>query len=132
MLACLLVSHYYSRRTEKGYPLQIKPVKLILEEAPFDKEMVTRILPKIDYAALRQACQQLAETCRQQGIELPVLPDTLPATTEGIIDDALAANLFRVLFEIHVQEGVLVCPDTGREFPIKEGIPNMILHEDEL
>jgi multifunctional methyltransferase subunit TRM112 len=28
--------------------------------------------------------------------------------------------------------GHLVCPDTGRRFPINDGIPNMILHEDEL
>jgi multifunctional methyltransferase subunit TRM112 len=29
-------------------------------------------------------------------------------------------------------EGILLCPDTGRKFPIKDGIPNMILHEDEV
>jgi multifunctional methyltransferase subunit TRM112 len=117
-------------RTVKGYPLQIKPAVVILEEAPFDKEMVARILPKIDYAVLQQACQQLSEACQQQKIELPALPVGLPSN--GEVDDTLAANLFRVLFEIHVQEGILICPDTGREFPIKEGIPNMILHEDEL
>jgi uncharacterized protein YbaR (Trm112 family) len=41
-------------------------------------------------------------------------------------------TIFCALFEIHVMEGVLICPDTQREFPIKDGIPNMILHEDEL
>ena len=40
--------------------------------------------------------------------------------------------LHRVLFDIHVLGGHLVCPDTGRRFPIHDGIPNMILHEDEL
>jgi multifunctional methyltransferase subunit TRM112 len=34
--------------------------------------------------------------------------------------------------DLHVLEGNLVCPDTGQKFPIKEGIPNMILHEDEI
>ena len=44
----------------------------------------------------------------------------------------LYKTLFCALFEIHVMEGTLICPDTQREFPIKDGIPNMILHEDEL
>ena len=103
---------------------------MVLEEAPVDRELLNRILPKVDYEVLRQACQQLAEVCamQEEKIDLPELPDTLP----NELDDALAANLFRVLFELHVQEGLLICPDTGREFPIKDGIPNMILHEDEL
>lgn len=29
-------------------------------------------------------------------------------------------------------EGKLVCPESGREFPINNGIPNMILNEDEV
>jgi uncharacterized protein YbaR (Trm112 family) len=44
----------------------------------------------------------------------------------------LYKTLFLALFEIHIIEGTLICPDTQREFPIKDGIPNMILHEDEL
>lgn len=118
-------------RTERGYPLFIKPATVRLEEAPVDREMVARLLSKIDYETLRQACGQLAEACAAAEIELPVLPDNLPAAGDAV-DDAVAAQLFRALFEIHVLEGVLVCPDTGREFPIKDGIPNMILHEDEL
>ena len=29
-------------------------------------------------------------------------------------------------------EGDLVCPQTGRKFPVKNGIPNMLLNEDEV
>ena len=41
-------------------------------------------------------------------------------------------NIYRILFDIHIQDGQLQCPITQRLFPIKDGIPNMILHEDEL
>lgn len=41
-------------------------------------------------------------------------------------------QLYRIMFDIHIQEGTLTCPDSGRVFFIKDGIPNMILHEDEL
>ena len=37
-----------------------------------------------------------------------------------------------VLFEVEVMEGALVCPETGREFPITRGIPNMLLTEEEV
>jgi multifunctional methyltransferase subunit TRM112 len=31
-----------------------------------------------------------------------------------------------------VEEGTLVCPESGRKFPINKGIPNMLLNEDEV
>jgi len=48
------------------------------------------------------------------------------------LDDATIANLHKVLFDVYLVEGWLICPDTGRKFPVKESIPNMILHEDEI
>jgi multifunctional methyltransferase subunit TRM112 len=130
--------------TEKGYPLLIRPTRIVLEEAPLDRELLVRILGKIDYGALYQAQLQLLEHCAtaqnddlawRDWTELPeTLPETLLSSNTSDLDNetTLLAALFRWLFEIHVLEGVLVCPDTGREFPIKDGIPNMILHEDEL
>ena len=103
---------------------------LIEEESPCDHDLIRRLLPKIDYAALQSARQQLEPSCQQHGMILPSLPETLPGGED--VTDALLVDLHRVLFDIHVLEGFLVCPDTGRQFPIKEGIPNMILHEDEL
>ena len=60
--------------------------------------------------------------------------DDVPHDTEsdGSRRKLLYKTLFLALFEIHIMEGTLICPDTLREFPIKDGIPNMILHEDEL
>ena len=40
--------------------------------------------------------------------------------------------MHHVLLEIEVMEGNLVCPETGRKFPITKGIPNMLLKEDEV
>jgi multifunctional methyltransferase subunit TRM112 len=129
--------------------LIIKPTTVILEEAPLDVEMIRRILSKVDYDVLKEAYRQISGACNESNIEAPDLPETIPSrfiaqnaienvdevVDESSYDDADIAVLnilFHALFEIHVIEGVLVCPDTGREFPIKDGIPNMILHEDEL
>lgn len=40
--------------------------------------------------------------------------------------------LHTLLFETVVVEGNLICPESGRKFPIVNGIPNMLLHEDEV
>jgi len=33
---------------------------------------------------------------------------------------------------VEVIDGDLVCPETGRKFPVAEGIPNMLANEDEI
>ena len=38
----------------------------------------------------------------------------------------------RFILQVEIQEGYLECPETGRKFPITNGIPNMLLNEDEL
>ena len=48
-----------------------------------------------------------------------------------IIDVKLAAAIHPRLFpKVHLVEGELVCPETGRKFPVRQGVPNMLLHED--
>jgi multifunctional methyltransferase subunit TRM112 len=47
-------------------------------------------------------------------------------------DVDMLKELHHLLLEVHVLEGHLVCPESGRRFPIKDGIPNMLLHEDEV
>ena len=55
----------------------------------------------------------------------------LPEVYDG--DDAdLLRKVHEALCDVHVIEGCLVCPKSGRRFPINNGIPNLLLHEDEL
>lgn len=41
-------------------------------------------------------------------------------------------KVHHALFEVEIMEGELICPETGRKFPIKKGIPNMLCNEDEV
>eukprot|EP00984_Skeletonema_dohrnii_P002965 scaffold1009_cov116-Skeletonema_dohrnii-CCMP3373.AAC.8 len=70
--------------------------------------------------------------CEQPLPELPETMDVSNAEQNQNLDDATIANLHKVLFDVYLVEGWLICPDTGRKFPVKECIPNMILHEDEI
>ena len=128
-----LLTHNYLtsnvKGTTKGYPLIIEADKIECEESPVDREMIIKLLPKIEYGALVGAAKQVAPLCD------PELPEELDTSSEGweeTLDEGILKSLHRILFDVHVMEGSLVCPDTGRKFPIKESIPNMILHEDEI
>ena len=102
------------------------------EESAVDKEFVINMLSKVKYSALRSAVQQMSPHCDPPLPELPEDMDVSDKESLEKLDDAVIANLHRVLFDTYLVEGWLVCPDTGRKFPVKQCIPNMILHEDEI
>mmetsp|Transcript_24322 Transcript_24322/g.43982 ORF Transcript_24322/g.43982 Transcript_24322/m.43982 type:complete len:126 (-) Transcript_24322:127-504(-) len=110
--------------TEKGYPLKIEATEIVTEETPVDATFCVKMLSKLNYDALLGAVRELKEG----GAEVP----DLPLEASDIKESETMAQFHRVLFDIHVMEGHLICPDTGRRFPIKGGIPNMVLHEDEI
>lgn len=47
-------------------------------------------------------------------------------------DEAFLRAFHHALLEVHLEEGHLVCPETGRRFKVAKGIPNMLLNEDEV
>ena len=60
---------------------------------------------------------------------IPTLPPQLSEEL-GNDPDFLKA-LYHVLMNVHLVEGMLTCPATGREFPVENEIPNMMIEEDE-
>lgn len=53
------------------------------------------------------------------------------ATAELLEDDEFLQAFHHALLEVTLQEGALVCPETGRRFSVSKGIPNLLLNEDE-
>lgn len=113
----MLVSNVKGVEECDGYPLQLEIEEMRTEETEFNAAFVHRMLPKVRYDALRIAAA--AAGCD--------LPEALDATDE----DALR-RVHTALCDVHVVKGALVCPKSGRRFPINNGIPNMLLHEDEV
>ncbi|KQK15230.1 multifunctional methyltransferase subunit TRM112 homolog A [Brachypodium distachyon] len=113
-----------------GYPLGLEVVKSTIKEVELNADFLRGILPKLDWRALAAATSAAG------------YPDLLPAEqpseaeffAEGAaeFEDSPIRRLHRALLEIHIDEGTLVCPESGRTFPIQKGVPNMILHEDEV
>lgn len=47
-------------------------------------------------------------------------------------DEDFLKSFHHALLEVHLEEGALICPETGRRFPVTKGVPNMLLNEDEV
>jgi multifunctional methyltransferase subunit TRM112 len=76
---------------------------------------------RVDYSVLKAAAEQMGVTG---------LPDEL--TDELLEDVDVLQKLHHSLLEVHLEEGALICPETGRRFPVSQGIPNMLLNDDEV
>lgn len=60
------------------------------------------------------------------------LPLVLTESHKSGEDEAFLKRLHHILLQVEITEGSLECPETGRKFLITNGIPNMLLNEDEV
>ena len=104
----------------KGYPLKIvaESVETVDSDQTFDPEVTKTLLGRLDREGLKSAAKDL------QVAELDFESESQ--------DDAMLEKIHQFIFNLSIQEGKLICPESGREFAIKDGIPNMLLHEDEI
>ena len=109
----------------KGFPLKITPTEIRVDnvsEEDADRQIafVRGVLGVLDWPALVQASSQMG---------LSTLP---PQLSDAMANDPpFLQALHHVLMNVHLVKGILTCPVTGREFAVLDGIPNMILEEDE-
>eukprot|EP01023_Acetabularia_acetabulum_P006570 TRINITY_DN12728_c0_g1_i1.p3 TRINITY_DN12728_c0_g1~~TRINITY_DN12728_c0_g1_i1.p3 ORF type:complete len:123 (+),score=28.29 TRINITY_DN12728_c0_g1_i1:177-545(+) len=115
MLAC------NAKGVENGFPLIIEPVETRVVEIDYDEEFLKNMFPRIQYPALKQAADQMGYT------ELPE-----QATKEMLEDEEFLRKFHHALMEIQLEEGNLVCPESGRKFSVAKGVPNMLLNENEV
>lgn len=104
-----------------GYPLTIEASKWMAKEVDFNGDFLRNIFVKIEWKVLIEAAKVMGYT------DLPVEVDS-----SMLNSDEFLQKFHHALLEIHVEEGVLICPETGRKFPVHKGIPNMLLNEDEV
>ena len=76
----------------------------------------------MDWDCLVRAVEQLGH--------LDDLPRSAPTNYEN--DQEFLKKAHHALLEIELINGNLVCPETNRKFPVSDGIPNMLLNEDEI
>uniref|UniRef100_A0A7S3TCK8 Multifunctional methyltransferase subunit TRM112-like protein n=2 Tax=Emiliania huxleyi TaxID=2903 RepID=A0A7S3TCK8_EMIHU len=102
--------------TKNGFPLAIEVEKMETVESEFRSEFTARMVQKVEYGALLQTLAGLG----MDGTLPPAVPDSYESNEEFL------RALHHVLMEVEVIDGTLVCPETGKRFPIKDGIPSML------
>lgn len=106
-----------------GFPLLIEVEKAMEKTVDFNPDFIKNLFPKIEWKALVGASRTMGYTD---------LPEDAEAAASMLDSEEFLQKLHHALLEIHLEEGALVCPETGRKFPVNKGIPNMLLHEDEV
>ena len=106
---------------KKGYPLVIQATKIDKVEADYNPEFLVRMLGRLEYAVLVHALEMI-------GMK-DFLPIVLPEKFAE--EEEFMKNLHHALLEIEIVDGEMICPLSGRKFPIKDGIPNMLMTEEE-
>eukprot|EP00892_Ulva_mutabilis_P009861 jgi/Ulvmu1/7247/UM035_0034.1 len=109
---------------KNGYPLEIEATKVEMRDADFDPDFIRKIMERVNYTVLRKAVSQMGLAVN--------LPEELDRSRLMDDEDEILHQLHHTLFEAHLEEGSLVCPETGRKFPISKGTVNMLLHADEV
>ena len=99
---------------------QARNIKVL--DIEFNPEFISRMIPKLDWNALYNTAQSIGHLG-----ELP--PEPAPDYENN---EEFLKKVHHVLLEVEVMEGELICPETGRKFPISDGIPNMLINEDEV
>ncbi|CAF2205869.1 unnamed protein product [Brassica napus] len=101
------------------FPLRIEAEKVIKKEVDFNPDFLRHMLAKIEWKALVDGARSMGYT------ELPVHAPALES------DELFFRKFHHALLELNLEEGSLVCQESGRKFPVNKGVPNMLLHEEE-
>lgn len=91
-------------------------------QAEFNPDFIRNMMAKIEWSALVSAAEAV-------GVGIG-LPEAMPEPAQA--DDDFLKSVHTVLMEVDIQSGRMVCPRCDHVYVITDGIPNMLLHEDEV
>ncbi|KAI8807941.1 hypothetical protein BJ742DRAFT_810091 [Cladochytrium replicatum] len=120
----LLQCHVKACAGNNNFPLKIEDAEL--ENSPDDDvevnlDFARRLLTKIDWPALVATAYALG---------LDVLPQEKPS--DDTEDQEILTRIHRILLQTRIKNGKMVCPNCAHVYPIKDFVPNMLLHDSEV
>ncbi|GAM20874.1 hypothetical protein SAMD00019534_040490, partial [Acytostelium subglobosum LB1] len=103
----------------RGFPLKLEVKDVVTLNQEFNHEFVKNIMSKLDWNGIQMAAKQF-------NIQLGEVTD------KSHEDEEFLKNLYNLLCNVKVMTGTLTCPNCQRVYLIDQGIPNMLLKEDEI
>ena len=104
-----------------GFPLNLQIEEYEVRETEVNYDFLKDLLPTLHWPGI-VIC---AGAVGLEGFPVEFEPSLLES--EEFLD-----AVHNLLLDIHVKNGVLVCPETGSKFPINNFIPNMKLNEGDV
>lgn len=100
----------------KGYPLLLKVEESEVTETEFNEEFIAGLLPSLDWSGILVAAAAMG------------VADGMPQQFDNALltDGDFLAAMHHLLLCIQVKKGKMICPESGREFVIVDGIPDMM------
>ncbi|KAE9556293.1 hypothetical protein FO519_000476 [Halicephalobus sp. NKZ332] len=117
------LSSSFLKNVKTGYPLLLRASKVEEVEAEFDPEFTKSMLKKVEYPVL-------VDAAKATNTDVAGVPAQLPSNWES--DEGFLTKIHRLMNCVDVVEGEMECPESGRKFAIRDGIPNMLANEDEV
>jgi multifunctional methyltransferase subunit TRM112 len=110
----------YGKNVTLGYPLGIEIEEMEVDETDLDVDFIRNILPTLDWNGILTGAAAVGF-------------DGLPATfdVKHLDDHDFLKVIHKLLLDVHVVKGKLICPETGRIYQITDGIPRMNISEDD-
>ena len=108
--------------SKKNFPFIIIANKVESKASKFDIELTKKLYESLDKMALNEFCKDLNIV----KYDFTKIDDNIKKENE------FWEYVHKVIDETLIIEGNLKCPNCQREFPIINGIPDMVLRDDEM
>ena len=105
----------------KGYPMKLEITDMEVRESDVKPDFMKGLLPGLDWEGVLVVAE---------AVGLKGMPAKL--NTAVLEDPSFLKAVHNLLLDIHVLNGTLVCPETGKRFPIVGEVPNMTMKEADL
>lgn len=104
-----------------GGPLELEVGVMRVVESQMNAEFVRATLPTLDWSGLLMAARAVGLTDLPQQFDIALLSN-----------ETFLQSMHTLLLDIHIESGMLVCTESGKRFPIVNGVPNMLCDEAEV
>lgn len=97
-----------------GYPMLLEIADMEIIETECNREFIAHLMPSLDWGGVLIAAK---------AIGLENMPESYSDSL--LTDDSFLLAMHNLLLDVNVIAGEVICPETGRRFPIVNGMLDM-------